>query len=194
VKFLTTALLGVAFWASQAQATEPTSTPQQGYNNATLNSEYTTLARNNNQQRYKRRVHGFPRKQQATGNRVFIFDPQKLLWAAYDPNGRLISTGRASGGKNYCPDVGKRCLTPRGTFKVYRKGSAKCVSSKFPLGKGGAPMPYCMFFHGGYAIHGSPHLPDYNASHGCIRVHPEAAQWLHQNFMQTGTTVIVTAY
>jgi lipoprotein-anchoring transpeptidase ErfK/SrfK len=28
--------------------------------------------------------------------------------------------------------------------------------------------PY--YFHGGYAIHGSPSVPNYPASHGCIRV------------------------
>ena len=45
-------------------------------------------------------------------------------------------------------------------FSVKRKGLPSCVSSKFPLGKGGAPMPYCMFFRGGYAIHGSPRIID----------------------------------
>lgn len=40
-----------------------------------------------------------------------------------------------------------------------------------------SPMPYSIFFTGGYAIHGSyeiSHLGS-QASHGCIRLHPENA-------------------
>lgn len=55
-------------------------------------------------------------------------------------------------------------------------------------------MPYCMFFRGNYAIHGSPDVPNYNASHGCIRVLPSAARWLSRNFIRIGTTVIVRSY
>ena len=136
----------------------------------------------------------FPRKIVPTGTQVFIFDPKRLGWAAYNADGKLIKSGRASGGMRYCSDIKQRCQTPAGKFKVYRKGSAECTSNKFPLGKGGAPMPYCMFFHGGYAIHGSPDVPDFNASHGCIRVHPDSAQWLHANFMKPSTTVIIKPY
>ncbi len=136
----------------------------------------------------------FPQKRKSTGNRVFIFSPRKLMWAAYSSNGTLLKTGRASGGKGYCPDVRRSCRTPRGSFKIYSKGSPSCRSSKYPLGRGGAPMPYCMFFYRGYAIHGSPNVPNHNASHGCIRVRPDAAKWLSQNFIRHGTTVLVTPY
>lgn len=65
--------------------------------------------------RYKKsRSYGFPAKRRATGRRVFIFSPRKLRWAAYSPSGRLIKTGRASGGKGYCRDVKRACRTPRG--------------------------------------------------------------------------------
>ncbi len=136
----------------------------------------------------------FASSRAATGRRVFIFDPKQTAWAAYESNGRLVKTGQASGGKGYCPDTRKACRTPRGNFRVYRKGTRACKSSKFPLGRGGAPMPYCMFFRGGYAIHGSGHVPNYNASHGCIRVHPTDAAWLSKNFMRYGTQVKVTSY
>ena len=141
-----------------------------------------------------RASHHFSNNRPATGNRVFIFDPQQLRWAAYSESWQLIKTGKASGGKGYCRDLRRSCRTPRGTFQVHSKGSAGCKSSKYPVGRGGAPMPYCMFFHRGYAIHGSPDVPNYNASHGCIRVLPSAAQWLHQNFIRHGTTVIVHPY
>jgi len=43
-----------------------------------------------------------------------------------------------------------------------------------------APMPHAVFFHNGYAIHGTydkRHLGQ-QASHGCIRLHPEHAEEL----------------
>jgi lipoprotein-anchoring transpeptidase ErfK/SrfK len=46
----------------------------------------------------------------------------------------------------------------------------------------------------GYAIHGSYELPDYNASHGCIRITPVVAQWLNENYIDVGTTVIILPY
>lgn len=125
---------------------------------------------------------------------TFIFDPRNLRWAAYDAEGRLIRTGRASGGSGYCPDVNRSCHTPGGKFAVFSKGSANCKSSRYPLPNGGAPMPYCMFFTSNYAIHGSYEVPNYNASHGCIRVIPSDARWLHQSFIQHGTRVIVKPY
>lgn len=136
----------------------------------------------------------FPRRRPATGEAVFIFAPNKPAWAAYDARGRLVRTGYASGGKGYCADVKRRCRTPVGSFRISRKGTPYCKSSKYPLGKGGAPMPYCMFFYRGYAIHGSPHVPAHNASHGCIRVLPKDAAWLHKHFLHTGTRVIVRRY
>lgn len=143
---------------------------------------------------YRHRSRGFPAKRKATGNRVFIFSPRMKAWAAYDANGNLVRTGRASGGKHYCRDVGRSCRTPRGVFRIISKRGPKCRSSRYPVGKGGAPMPYCMFFSKYYAIHGSPDVPNYNASHGCVRVIPSAARWLSRNFIRIGTTVIVTSY
>ncbi|OGT30274.1 MAG: enhanced entry protein EnhA [Gammaproteobacteria bacterium RIFCSPHIGHO2_12_FULL_35_23] len=141
-------------------------------------------------------VNTFPQKEAATGRNVFIFDPKLTAWAAYDANGNLVNTGRASGGRSFCPDVGRSCKTIVGTFKVLSKGDSTCESSIYPLEtNGGAPMPYCMKFSAkGYAIHGSDYVPDYNASHGCIRVTPTAAAWLSQYFITNGTTVIVRSY
>ena len=41
----------------------------------------------------------------------------------------------------------------------------------------GSPMPYSIFFNGGYAIHGSYEISNLGspASHGCIRLHPDNA-------------------
>lgn len=138
----------------------------------------------------------FASKRKATGRRVFIFDPRQRAWAAYDEKGDLINTGRASGGAAYCSDIKRSCRTVVGTFRVYSKGSGGCVSKRFPVEtNGGAPMPYCMHFHpAGYAIHGSHDVPNYNASHGCIRVTPTVAKWLNTGFIKVGSTVIVRSY
>lgn len=138
----------------------------------------------------------FPANRPATGRTVFIFDPNYSAWALYDKNGQRLNTGRASGGKAYCPDVGRPCRTVSGNFRIYSKGDFDCESSKYPLEtNGGAPMPYCMHFNKGYAVHGSYDVPDYNASHGCIRITPAAAQWLNtNNYISIGSSVIVLPY
>lgn len=125
---------------------------------------------------------------------TFIYDPKQLKWAAYAADGTLVASGKGSGGNNYCSDVKRGCRTPVGQFAVYHKGPVECRSTKFPIGKGGAYMPHCMFFKGGYAIHGATNLPEYNASHGCVRVHPTAAKWLYENFVRPGTKVVILPY
>ncbi|MBU0744071.1 MAG: L,D-transpeptidase [Gammaproteobacteria bacterium] len=142
-------------------------------------------------------INFFPSLRVATGNKIFIFDPNHTAWAVYDEEGNRINTGKASGGRLYCPDVGRRCTTVSGEFKIVSKGGAGCTSSKYPIEtNGGAPMPYCMHFGSkGYAIHGSNDVPhNRNASHGCIRITPTAAKWLNQNFVEIGTAVLVYPY
>src|SRR3990167_1948508 len=96
----------------------------------------------------------FPEIRAATGRKVFVFDPKTAAWAAYNGNGVLVNTGGASGGKDYCPDIGRSCRTVTGTFKVYSKKGLECRSSLYPIEtNGGAKMPYCMHFYQGYSIH-----------------------------------------
>lgn len=129
----------------------------------------------------------------ALAEKTFVFNPQTHMWYAYQ-NGQLVNSGRASGGANYCADIHRRCHTPTGTFQVWSKGGPNCKSSRYPLPNGGAVMSYCMHFSKYYAIHASNNVPNYNASHGCIRVQPDAARWLNQNFIEIGTRVIVKPY
>ncbi len=93
------------------------------------------------------------------GNRIQV-NLGNQTWKAYDDGGRLVNSGHVSGGKKYCPDIRRACRTPTGTYTVYSKGGSGCKSSRFPVGRGGAPMPYCMFFKGGYALHGSNSVPN----------------------------------
>lgn len=125
---------------------------------------------------------------------TFIFNPKTLIWNAYAPDGTLVRSGHRSGGSNYCRDLHRRCHTPVGFFYVYGKGNASCKSSKFPIDRPGAPMPWCMYFHGGFAIHGSYEVRNYNASHGCVRIEPADAYWLSHNLIVIGTVVIIKPY
>lgn len=60
-----------------------------------------------------------------------------------------------------------------------------------------SPMPYSIFFHNGYAIHGSYAINQLGgpASHGCVRLHPHHAALLFDLVQQEGpdkTTIEVT--
>ena len=127
-------------------------------------------------------------------NNEVVFNPRLLQWKAINADGKVVRTGRASGGRGYCPDIKRSCRTPSGTYSVISKSGPACRSSRYPVGKGGAPMPYCMFFSKYYAIHGSYEVPNRNASHGCIRVVPSDARWLYQNFVDIGTKIVVKPY
>lgn len=136
----------------------------------------------------------FPAERPPTGKKTFVFSPRALAWAAYDEAGMRVKAGKASGGVDACPEDGEDCRTVVGRFRIQRKGGYDCVSQSYPIGVGGAPMHYCMFFHGGYAIHGSPDVPDVHASHGCIRIHTHHARWLNEEFLDIGSIVEVENY
>ncbi|MEQ1842623.1 MAG: L,D-transpeptidase family protein [Verrucomicrobiales bacterium] len=53
----------------------------------------------------------------------------------------------------------------------------------------GAKMPFYMRFHSGYGLHAG-HVPDYPASHGCVRLPRVMAERLFENCV-VGTPVIV---
>ena len=61
--------------------------------------------------------------------------------------------------------------TPRGDFTFTRHIAGLRVSYLGQLYK-----PW--YFRGGYAVHGSPSVPGYPASHGCIRLPNWEADWL----------------
>ena len=67
--------------------------------------------------------------------------------------------------------------TPRGSFRPVRMHKM-WYSRKYDW----SPMPYSIFFHGGYAIHGTDAIGSLGrpASHGCIRLHPANARTLYQ--------------
>ena len=66
--------------------------------------------------------------------------------------------------------------TPRGSFRP-RLLKLMHYSSKYE----NSPMPYSVFFYGGYAIHGTGYVRHLGspASHGCIRLHTANAADLY---------------
>ena len=131
----------------------------------------------------------------ATGGRkVIVVDPSVHAWGAYGPDGDLIRGGLATAGSSWCADIKRPCRTRVGTFHIQSLGNFNCKSTIYPLPKGGAPMPYCMFFNGNQGLHGSYNVVDANASHGCVRLHVADAEWVRFNFATIGTKVIVRPY
>ena len=91
-----------------------------------------------------------------------------------------VSTGRAGYG------------TPNGTYHPQR-----LAASWFSKLYYNSPMPHSIFFHGGYAIHGSYEINRLGgpASHGCIRLHPANAGALFDLVKSEGmaaTTIVVS--
>ena len=66
--------------------------------------------------------------------------------------------------------------TPNGTYRPERL-ERQWYSRKYDM----SPMPYSIFFDGGYAIHGSYEISRIGrpASHGCIRLNPRNAAVLY---------------
>lgn len=91
-----------------------------------------------------------------------------------------VSTGR----KGY--------ITPTGSY------SAKWASKNHRSRKyNNAPMPFAIFFKGGYAVHATYETKRLGqpASHGCVRLHPEDAARFFSLATQTGlgnTRIVIT--
>lgn len=134
----------------------------------------------------------FPDHMDTGGEKMVLINLGAQAFAAYASDGKLVHWGPISAGKGWCEDIHGQCNTVVGQFKITEKKGAECVSDKFPIEtEGGAPMPYCMYFYRGFAMHGST-LPGYHASHGCVRMFFEDAQWLNKDFVSVGTRVIVS--
>jgi len=81
--------------------------------------------------------------------------------------------------------------TPNGTYRPQRL-ERQWYSRKYD----NSPMPYSIFFAGGYAIHGSYEISHIGrpASHGCIRLHPRNAAVLFRlvRANEGDTRIVVT--
>lgn len=73
--------------------------------------------------------------------------------------------------------------TPNGTFRPQRLERVWFSRVYY-----NSPMPYSIFFHGGYAIHGTRDIRQLGgpASHGCVRLHPSDAAILFDMVKREG--------
>lgn len=125
---------------------------------------------------------------------------------AYFYRGRkVVGATRISSGK-------KGFTTPTGNYQVIQKNrhhvsslygdfvdaDGSVVKANVDSGKDAAPegssfrgakMPYFLRFHGGYGLHAG-RVPNYPASHGCVRLPAEMARHFYENAAM-GTPVLV---
>ncbi len=99
-------------------------------------------------------------------------------------NGRLLYVWPVSTGQD-------RFSTPSGVYMPER-----LERTWFSRAYYNSPMPHAIFFHHGYAIHGSYDIARLGgpASHGCVRLHPQDAALLYGMVEQEGpgnTTIVV---
>lgn len=125
---------------------------------------------------------GLPRIEIDLSRQVLLFFDEKGL-------NRVIAVSTGSDRK-YCErskKSGRRvcgvALTPLGTFHIQRKIPGWRESD---LGKLYNPL----YFSGGFAIHGAPSVPAYNASHGCVRISVATSLWFYDT-IKSGTPVIL---
>ncbi|MDQ2994470.1 MAG: L,D-transpeptidase [Pseudomonadota bacterium] len=126
----------------------------------------------------------FALKIPSENEKLIIIDQDKLAWAAYDPEGTLVNWGPMSSGQDFCSDEQRACRSITGIYRVFEKKDKDCYSTIFPIEKGGSPMPYCMYYYKGSAMHGSHEVVGHRASHGCIRMFVDDARWLNQEFVE----------
>lgn len=100
-------------------------------------------------------------------------------------HGRIIHQWRVSTAR-------KGYVTPRGSWRPTRLHKM-WYSRKYDM----SPMPYSVFYHGGYAIHGTSAVKRLGkpASHGCVRLDTENARRFYSLVKQIGpknTRIIVS--
>jgi len=112
---------------------------------------------------------GFKLKYPNAGRHVEVDISRQVM--ALAKNGRAQYIFHVSTGAPATPTI-------TGHYSVYSK-----TPGRLPDG-----MYYSSFWHGGYAIHGYPSVPTYNASHGCVRL-PETFAIFVYNWLPIGTSV-----
>jgi lipoprotein-anchoring transpeptidase ErfK/SrfK len=125
---------------------------------------------------------GLPRVEiDITRQVLLFFDDQGL--------NRVVPVSTGSN-RQYC-EISKKsgkqvcgvARTPRGQFNVQWRVAGWRESD---LGKLYNPL----YFNGGFAIHGSPSVPERNVSHGCVRIPITTAIWFYKA-VPNGTPVVL---
>jgi lipoprotein-anchoring transpeptidase ErfK/SrfK len=110
------------------------------------------------------------------GGHVFItVDISTQEMTVDDDFGTVYTFDVSTGRKGY--------TTPTGSFRPIRMHDM-WYSSKYE----NSPMPWSIFFYGGYAIHGTEDVKHLGqmASHGCVRLDPDNAKLLYDLVKSVG--------
>jgi len=139
------------------------------------------------------KIHGFERSGRATDEIVAAMADDPGTHAALAPRGgpnrvevdlgrqvlflyeggslsRIVPVSTGSEERFCSEGYCRYAVTPRGAYSVYRGGSGWETG---PLGDLYNPL----YFNGGIAFHGAYSVPGYAASHGCVRIPMNAAEW-----------------
>lgn len=124
----------------------------------------------------------------------FLFAAQAAVVARIDLSSQRMTVS-VNGITSYSWPVStarRGYVTPTGTYRPQRM-----YRSYFSKKYYNSPMPYSVFFRGGYAIHGSYATGSLGspASHGCIRLAPSNAATLYSLIQSHGagnTLIVIT--
>ncbi|GGL31214.1 hypothetical protein GCM10012283_11920 [Phycicoccus endophyticus] len=122
-----------------------------------------------------------------TGDGVEIDLERQLLLVVRDGSTTLAFNTSTGSGEPYTSTSGRPAIahTPTGSYTVFREVDGQDDSE---LGQLWRPK----YFNGGYAVHGSPSIPPYPASHGCARLSTSAMDMIWTTgLMPIGSRVLV---
>jgi hypothetical protein len=121
-----------------------------------------------------------------TGSGIEIdLDRQLLMVVRTGRPTLVLNTSTGNDERYWATDHWSTAFTPTGTFSVFREVDGQDDSD---LGELWRPK----YFLRGWAVHGSPSIPPYPASHGCARVSNAAMDMIWaRGLMEIGTTVTV---
>ncbi len=121
------------------------------------------------------------------GDGVEIDLDRQVLLVVRGGTVRTVLNTSTGNGEKYTSTQGNpaTAITPKGRFEVYRGVDGPLTNS---LGELWRPR----FFHRGFAVHGSPSIPPWPASHGCARLSNAAIDMIwSKDLMPIGATVVV---
>jgi peptidoglycan hydrolase-like protein with peptidoglycan-binding domain len=137
--------------------------------------------------RTKKALEGGVRPKARIRNGVEIDLDRQLLLVVRGGTVRTALNTSTGNGEEYTSTKGNRAIatTPKGDYTVYRAVDGPLTNS---LGELWRPR----FFNRGIAVHGSPNIPPYPASHGCARLSNAAINMIWAaDLMPIGSRVLV---
>ena len=130
-----------------------------------------------------------PRRPNATPTHIEVYLPEQVAVLFKDGQLRLITHISTGSGKDWCgerTDGTKVCgtsITPGGVYKFNRRQSDWWEGD---LGRMFNPV----YFNYGIAVHGMTTVPNYPASHGCVRIPMHIAEYF-PSLVKNGDQVFV---